>query len=88
MEALRTGQLRAAGLDVLPDEAALRDETELVREAFYEDDHDLKTLLANELLLRLPNAVVTPHNAGNTAEALTRIATTTVNNILAFARTA
>ncbi len=85
VEALKDGRLRAAGLDVLPDEAALRDEGELLREAF-DEEHDTTTLLANELLLRLPNALVTPHNAGNTVEALTRIATTTVNNILAFAR--
>lgn len=84
-EALREGRLRAAGLDVLAEEPAFRDTSVLFHEAF-EEKRELETLLANEVLLELPNAIVTPHIAAYTEEAVARIAATTVSNILAFAR--
>lgn len=84
-EALARGKLGAAGLDVLPQEPALREEAELLRRASREKA-DVGTLLADEALLRMPNAVVTPHNAFNTREAVQRILDTTVENITSFAR--
>lgn len=48
--------------------------------------HDLKTLVAEHILLDFRNVLVTPHNAYNTDEALHRIIETTLENIEAFAR--
>ena len=45
---------------------------------------DLRTLVADHVLLRMPNVVVTPHSAFNPREAVGRIVETTVANIQAF----
>jgi D-lactate dehydrogenase len=84
VQALAEGKVAAAGLDVLPDEPVIREEAELLRSLFREQ-HDLQTLLANHILLRLRHVYVTPHSAFNTREAVGRIITTTVDNIRAFA---
>ncbi|MDP3736341.1 MAG: hydroxyacid dehydrogenase [Hyphomonadaceae bacterium] len=86
VRALAEGKIKAAGLDVLPLEPALRDEAEIFRSATKPSDQDLKALVANHVLLRFPNVFVTPHNAYNTTEAVGRIIGTTMENIEAFAR--
>lgn len=80
LRALTTGKVAAAGLDVLPEEPALREEAELLRR-WYRREHDLETLLADHILLRLRNVVITPHSAFNTREAVGRILATTRENI-------
>jgi len=85
IEALATGKLAAAGLDVLPEEPTIREEAELLHTIFRKE-HDLEALLADHLLLRLRNVYITPHSAFNTREAVQRILSTTVENILAFTR--
>lgn len=84
-EALADGKVSAAGLDVLPEEPALREEAELLRTAFRRK-HDLDAMLAGHILLHQPNVLVTPHSAFNTREAVQRILDTTVENIVAFVR--
>lgn len=84
IQALTDGKAAAAGLDVLPDEPLIREEAELIC-SIYCDRHDLRDLVANHVLLRMRNVVVTPHSAFNTREAVQRIAETTVGNIRAFA---
>lgn len=87
VRALADGRLRGAGLDVLPHEPVLREEAEIFRsEAGEGAAYDLKALVANHVLLRFPNVLVTPHNAYNTTEAVGRIIDTTIDNIEAFAR--
>lgn len=81
--ALATGKLAAAGLDVLPEEPVIREEAELLRSAFGQK-HDLESLLADHILLRLRNVLITPHSAFNTREAVGRILATTRANIEAF----
>jgi D-lactate dehydrogenase len=86
VRALSTGKLRAAGLDVLPEEPAIREEAQIFRAGAPEEGYDLRALVANHVLLRFRNVVVTPHNAYNTEGAVRRIIATTLDNIEAFAR--
>lgn len=82
--ALAERKVAAAGLDVLPEEPVIREEAELLR-SVYEHRQDLSTLLADEVLVRMRNVVVTPHSAFNTREAVQRILDATVDNIRDFA---
>ncbi|MFC1801439.1 hydroxyacid dehydrogenase [Nanoarchaeota archaeon] len=72
-----------AGLDVLEEECALKEERELLTEE-YTKSCDWKTLLQDHLLLKNPRVLVTPHNAFNSQEALMRILDTTIENIKNF----
>lgn len=83
LEALSSGKLSAAGLDVLPEEPVVREEAELLR-SYFNREHHLDTLLADHILLRLRNVVITPHTAFNTREAVQRILDTTLRNIEGF----
>lgn len=84
IRALAGGRLAAAGLDVLPEEPAIREEAEIFRAEAAPEAYDLKALVANHVLLRFPNVIVTPHNAYNTDGAIRRIIETTLGNIEAF----
>ncbi len=81
--ALSSGKLAAAGLDVLPEEPVVREEAELLRR-YFTREHDLGTLLADHILLRMRNVVITPHSAFKTREAVQRILDTTRENIEGF----
>lgn len=83
IQALSSGKVAAAGLDVLPEEPTIREEAELLHSLFH-DESSWGTLLADHLLLRLRNVYITPHSAFNTREAVQRILDVTVENILAF----
>lgn len=83
LQAIATGKVAAAGLDVLPEEFVMHQESELLKSVIYRQN-DLEALLANQVLLRLSNVIVTPHSAFNTREARERILNTTINNINAF----
>src|SRR3972149_4140867 len=84
LRAITAGKVAAAGLDVLPEEPTIREEAELLRSIVQKKPLDV--LLADHILLRLRNVVITPHSAFNTREAVQRILDTTVENISAFAR--
>lgn len=83
LRALADGTVAAAGLDVLPEDAAMKDQT-LARKLIAEPDSHSATLQANQALLLLDNVIVTPHSAFNTVEAVQRILQTTQQNITAF----
>ena len=83
IQALAEGKVAGAGLDVLPDEPVVREEAELLRSVFQKEYH-LEELLADHILLRLKNVIITPHSAFNTKEAVQRILDTTVENIQGF----
>lgn len=85
LKALANNKIAAAGLDVLPEEPAIREEAELLRSIFAEQ-HDVQTLFAEHMLTHQPNVLVTPHNAFNTREAMERLLDTSVQNIVSFAK--
>ena len=80
---LESGILSAAGLDVLEEEAHLREEKEFLSEEYLKNV-DIKTELINHVLLTKDNVVITPHNAFNSKEAVEEILETTIANIKAF----
>ena len=65
VKAVNEGILAGAGLDVLEEEGAIRDEKSLVLYG-HPEEHNLKVILANHLLIDMPNVIITPHNAFNT----------------------
>lgn len=85
LRALADGKVAAAGLDVLPEEPTVREEAELLRSVFREQQN-LEVLLADHVLLRMRNVIITPHSAFYTREAVGRILDVTVENIVSFAR--
>lgn len=80
---LKEGNFSACGLDVLEEEVAIKEEAELLHETFQKTS-DMKTLLEEHILLQHPQVLITPHNAFNSAESLTRILDTTIDNINSF----
>ena len=83
INALADGILAGAGLDVLEEENAIKEEKQLLSGEFAKT-HNMKTLLENHMLMEKNNVVITPHNAFNSKEALERILNTTIANINAF----
>ena len=81
--ALESKKIAAAGLDVLEEECNIKEERQLLSPNFA-GECDLKTVLADHILLNKPNVIVTPHNAFNSNEALQRILDTTMENIGMF----
>jgi D-lactate dehydrogenase len=86
VRALAEGRLAGAGLDVLPQEPLIREEAEIFRAGRADQGPDYRALVANHVLLRFGNVIVTPHIAFNTNEALHRIIEVTLSNIEAFMR--
>jgi D-lactate dehydrogenase len=100
-EALDSGQVGGAGLDVLQDERVMRQPVSHIiagdivqhlrsdAEAHDARDADrvreLQELLLSDALLAKRNVVFTPHVAFNSIEAIEQLVTVTVENILAFA---
>ncbi len=85
VQALTSGQLAGAALDVLEEEGTTKDELRFLS-AVHPSEINLRTILANHVLIDLPNVIITPHNAFNTWEALERILDTALGNIIAWRR--
>ena len=82
VEALDTGIVGGAGLDVLEGEELVKEERQLLEKDFPKER--LVTALKNNILLHRENVVITPHIAFDSREALQRILDTTVANIRGF----
>lgn len=80
--ALEKNHIAGAGLDVLEDEALIKNEGTILTEDL--SPEKIKNTLYNNILIDHPNTIVTPHNAFNTTEALQRIIDCTVDNIKCF----
>ena len=83
VKVLNNGQLGGYGADVLEEEGIIKDERAFLLYG-HPEEHNLKTALANHVLIDMPNVVITPHNAFNTKEALMRILDTDIENIKSF----
>jgi len=83
VEALQKGILAGAGLDVLEEEGETKDELTILALG-HPQQEELKTMLENHILMRMPNVLVSPHNAFNSKEALERILTMTLSNIKSY----
>ncbi len=83
LKAITAGRLAGAGIDVLEEEAAIKEEKQLLSRHF---SVNLRTALENHILLDQKNVIVTPHNAFNSEEALNRILETTIENLNAYFR--
>ena len=82
VEALRSGHIGGAGLDVLEHESMILDEDHA--RAGLEDIESMRATVLNHVLLARDNVIFTPHMAFNSREANERIFRTTADNIRAF----
>ncbi len=84
LKALQEKHLAGAGLDVLEGEKALKEEMDI---ALSPESHadQFQTLVADHILINLPNVIVTPHIAFFSKGAKKRILKTTAENIKNFA---
>ena len=82
-EALLTGKVRGAGIDVFEEENYIKEEVEILLDNA-EITYDLKTVLIVKKIINHPNVIATPHNAFNSNEAVKRIMDTTIKNIVGF----
>jgi len=80
-QALKSGQIAGAALDVLEEEGNVKEEQELLVKGKIAESEKLKTILLNHIFIDLDNVIVSPHNAFNTEEALESIVAMTIDNI-------
>ena len=82
LRAIDAGHLSGVGLDVFEGEAMITEEKQILSDRYEMDE--LRTVIANLMLLRHENIIVTPHLAFNSVEAMERILITTLQNIASF----
>ena len=85
---LQAGKLGGAGLDVIEDESYLTNPNAVLELAVNGDElalDKLKNALAMLSLQKMPNVIITNHNAYNTVEALNLINNMVVDNVVNFA---
>lgn len=83
VRALERGDIAGAGLDVLEGERQLKDEAALLRGGA--EMADYKVLFEDHILMDMPNVVLTPHIAFDTAEGVHEILEVTAKSIAGFA---
>lgn len=85
VDALSGNKIAGAALDVVEGETLLNKENEAkILNADVLDEEELRYGMEISLLRKMPNVILTPHNAFNTVEAIGRINKTTAENIKQF----
>lgn len=79
IKALNDNSITGLALDVLEEETHIKEELEVLSPNFSKEK--LLVNAVNNILLKDPKVIVTPHNAFNSREALDRIVHTTIENI-------
>jgi len=83
LEGLEKGILAGAGLDVLEEEAGLKEERELLASEYLKKGN-VQTELVDHVLLTRDDVIITPHNAFNSKEALSEILEISIGNIKSY----
>lgn len=81
--ALEEKILAGAALDVLEEEGEIKNGMNFMLTT-KPNEEELRAMVADHILMKMPNVLITPHNAFNSSEALVRILTTTIENIKTF----
>lgn len=81
-KALQDSTVAGVGLDVLEGESDIKEEWQLISDGYSKKRMTID--LANNVIIKDPRVIVTPHNAFNSKEALQRILDTTLLNIESF----
>lgn len=84
IKGLQSAQLSGAALDVLEAENLLAVEEEILLLRPGASKQSLELAAEHSILMKMPNVVLSNHNAYNSREALQRINATTVDNIVSF----
>jgi len=82
VEAINSGKIAYAGLDVIEGETYIKDELELLHKDV--SDENLKIMLEDHVLMNSNRVIITPHNAFNTQDALERIMDTSLEDIKSY----
>ncbi len=82
--ALEKNKLAGAGLDVIEGEKIIKEEKELLHLSDKEQSRNLKQVIESYMILHNEKVIFTPHIAFYSSEALERILSTTIENIINF----
>ena len=86
VDGLNCGKISGAAIDVIEEENTLKNERKMFSQAFDDSKRNMKTVVANHILIDMENVIVTSHNAFNTKEAVGRIVCTTIENVKMFGK--
>lgn len=82
---IQQGILAGAAMDVLEEEGETKDEL-LHLSNGHPKEEELRTMIMNNALMKMPNVLITPHNAFNTQEALIRILNIALESVASFTK--
>ncbi|PIT84812.1 hydroxyacid dehydrogenase [Candidatus Micrarchaeota archaeon CG10_big_fil_rev_8_21_14_0_10_45_29] len=86
VDGLNSGKIAGVAIDVIEEENVLKNERKLFSEHVDDGKANMKTVVANHILIDMENAIVTSHNAFNSKEAVARIVNATIENVKSFAK--